>query len=406
MSFSFDQFLSDSRFAADPFPFFRQLREEQPVQWSERWKCWVLTRYDDVREVLQDARRFSNRGRITGLFQNLYTEDQLFHLKPLISHYTYGLINDDPPDHTRMRRLLHTVFKPSVIQKLLQRIQTLVDELFDALGDSRRMDFVRQFSHPLPVRVIAEVMGFPQSDAARLIQWSHGIVEFQQHAVPPFEVTLRSQTALLELRDYLRKAIAMRRRCKGEDVLSLMVAAESDGDTLSEEEILGTSVTLLNGGHETTTRLMATTVLDLYRHPAQREKLRAHPELIDSAVEEFLRFSGPFQRDARVCKQTTEIGGRRIESEQTLLLLLGAANRDPRQFPDPESLDIVREPNKHLGFGYGPHICLGAPLARLETALAINTLLRRFPNYRPERTDLDWTFGFVWGPNELPLILS
>lgn len=406
MPLSFDQFLSDSRFAADPFPFFRRLREEQPVQWSERWKCWILTRYDNVREVLQDARRFSNRGRITGLFQNLYSQEQLACLKALIAHYTHGLINDDPPDHTRMRRLLHAVFKPSVIQQLRERIQFLVDGLFDSLGTSQHMDFVRQFSHPLPVRVIAEVMGFPQSDTPRLIQWSHGIVEFQQHAAPPFEVTLRSQAALLELRDYLREAIAMRRGGNGEDVLSLMVRAESEGDTLSEEEILGTSVTLLNGGHETTTRLMATTVLDLCRYPAQKGKLRAHPELIDSAVEEFLRFSGPFQRDARVCKQTTEIGGKCIEAGQTLLLLLGAANRDPSQFSDAETLDITREPNKHLGFGYGPHICLGAPLARLETALAINTLLRRFPHYRLERSDLDWTFGFVWGPNEVPLILS
>lgn len=406
MSLTFDACLAEPDFAKDPFPAFAQMRREEPVQWSERMRCWVLSRYGDVREVLQDAKRFSNRGRITGLFQNLYSPGQLEQLTPLIAHYTHGLINDDPPDHTRMRRLLHTVFKPSVIRELQNRIQHLVDELFNAVSGAQEMEFVRQFSHPLPVRVIAEVMGFPQADAAQLIQWSHGIVAFQQHAAPPFEVTMGSQTALLELRAYLREAIAQRRMQPGEDVLSLMVRAESEGDTLSEEEILGTSVTLLNGGHETTTRLMATTALDLYRHPAQREKLREQPELIDSAVEEFLRFSGPFQRDARVCKEATEIGGKRIEVGQTLLLLLGAANRDEAQFADPENLDITRDPNKHVGFGYGPHICLGAPLARLETALAINTLLRRHPNYRPATESLEWTFGFVWGPNELPLILS
>jgi len=231
-------------------------------------------------------------------------------------------------------------------------------------------------------------------------------VEFQQHAAPSFEVTLRSQDALLEMRAYLRKQIAHRRTNPTDDVLSLMVRAESEGDKLSEEEILGTSVTILNGGHETTTRFLATTVVDLFRQPAQRQKLRDQPELIDTAVEEFLRFSGPFQRDARVCKQETEIRGKRILPGQTLLLLLGSANRDPEQFPNAETIDITRAPNKHVAFGYGPHICLGAPLAKLETSLAIQTLLRRHPNYRLAPDTLEWTFGFVWGPKEVPLILS
>lgn len=406
MSILFDFCVANPDFAQNPFPALRRMRQECPVQWSEQLRCWVLSRYADVREVLQDARRFSNRGRITGLFQNLYGADQLTQLQPLIEHYAHGLINDDPPDHTRMRRVLHTVFRGSVIRTLEERIQFLVDQLFDNLGSRKEMDFVRELSHPLPVRVIAEVMGFPQADVPQLIQWSHAIVAFQQHAAPPFEVTLSSQKALLDLRAYLRDAITQRRTELGDDVLSLMVRAEADGETLSEEEILGTSVTLINGGHETTTRLMATSVLDLYRHPAQRDKLRLHPELITTAVEELLRFSGPFQRDARVCKEATEIAGQSIKSGETLLLLLGAANRDETHFTDPEDLELTRNPNKHLGFGYGPHICLGAPLARLETALTINTLLRRYPNYRPSTSDLEWTFGFVWGPNELPLTLS
>lgn len=403
---SFDSCLADPAFAKDPFPLLARLRTECPVEWSEAWQCWVLSRYDDVREVLQDATRFSNRGRITGLFQKLYSGEQLAQIKPLIDHYTFGLINDDPPNHTRMRRILHAVFKPSLIARLREQIQKRVDDLFDAVAPRGRMDFVREFSHPLPVQVIAETFGVPFEDVPLFVKWSHGIVEFQHYAAPPFEVTLKSQEALLEMRAYLRQGIGRRRRNPGDDVLSLMVRAESDGDQLSEEEILGTSVTILNGGHETTTRFLATTVLDLCRFPGQREKLRRNPELIESAVEEFLRFGGPFQRDARVCKEPSEIRGARIEAGQTLLLLLGAANRDPLQFDDPDTLDITRTPNKHVAFGYGPHICLGAPLARLETALAITTLLRRFPDYRPETGDLDWTFGFVWGPDEVPLVLA
>lgn len=402
----FERMLVRPDFAADPFPHFAVLREQAPVRWSNEWNCWVLSRYDDVREVLQDAKRFSNRGRITGLLESFYQPEQLEQFDPLIQHYSSGLINDDPPEHTRMRRVLHTVFKPSVIARLRDRIQAEVDRLFDAAEPGQPFDFVRQFSHPLPVRVIAETFGVPPEDVPLFVKWSHGIVEFQHHAVPPFEVTRRSQEALREMRAYLKEQIALRRRQPGEDVLSLMVRAEAEVDKLNEEEILGTSVTILNGGHETTTRLLATAVFDLWRYPDQRQRLIEHPELMDTAVEEFLRFSGPFQRDARVCKAITEIRGQRIEPGQTLLLLLGAANRDPEQFSEPETLDVGRQPNKHVAFGYGPHNCLGAPLARLETALAIQTLLRRFPRYEPLGPPPAWTFGFVWGPDELALRLD
>jgi len=377
------------------------MREAAPIQWSNRWKCWILTRYDDVRETLQDARRFSNRGRITGLFAHLYSTEQLAALEPLISHYEHGLINVDPPDHTRLRRVLHGVFKPSTIQMLRTRIQAAVDHLLDAAAPAGKMDFVREFAHPLPVRVIAEIFGVPKGEVHLFSDWSRRIVEFQQHAAPPFEVTLRSQQALLELREYLRAGIAVRRGRPTDDVLSLMTHAEADGDRLTEDEILATSVTILNGGHETTTRLLATTIIDLVRHPAEREKLRTQPALIERAVEEFLRYSGPFQRDARVCKEATTIRGRAIQPGQSLLLLLGAANRDPQHFAEPERMDIAREPNRHVAFGYGPHICLGAPLARLETAIAINRFLRRFPDYRLSDEPIEWDFGFVWGPREV-----
>ena len=403
---AFEDFLGRPEFARDPFPFLRQLREEEPVAWSKTWRCWVVTPYEPVRTILQDAARFSNQGRITGLFRNLYTEGQLAELQPLIAHYTFGLINVDPPDHTRLRRILHAVFKPSVIQGLRARVERLVDDLLARGEQDGRLDFVQSFSHPLPVMVIAELFGVPPEDTHLFTDWSHRIVRFQHEAAPSFEVTRGSQDALLELRAYLREAIALRRRQPRDDVLGLMVQAESEGDRLTEEEILGTSVTILNGGHETTTRLLANTVIDLIRHPAEMEKLRQRPEFIEGAVEEFLRYCGPFQRDARVCKVAAEFGGKEMAPGDSVLLMLGAANRDPAQFSDPERFDIERTPNKHVAFGYGPHICLGAPLARLETAVAITALLKKFPRLRLESEDLTWDFGFVWGPREVPLSFS
>lgn len=403
---SLDACLEEPAFAADPFPYLASLRQSAPIQWSETWQCWVLSRYAEVREVLQDTTRFSNHGRITGLLARHYSPDQLVQLRPLINHYAHGLINDDPPDHTRMRRILHGVFKPSVIAQLDERVQALVNRLLDTVAEEGKIDFVRQFTHPLPVQVVAEAFGVPQGDVPRLIKWSHGIVAFQQYALPPFAVTLKSQTALLEMRTYLREQIARRRKMPAEDILGLMVSAELEGNSLSEEEILGTAVTIINGGHETTTRFIATAVLDLWRHPKQRTWLQEHPEQMPLAVEELLRFSGPFQRDARVCKQDTVVAGQSIRTGETLMLLLGAANRDPAQFAQPDRLDLTRKPNKHLAFGYGPHICLGAHLARLETGIALTSLLERFPGYRPATDSLTWNFGFVWGPEELPLILT
>ena len=401
-----DDLISTPEFAADPYPVYQQLRENDPVQWSVVWNCWVVTRYDDVRTCLQDAKRFSNVGRITGLFQRNFDAAQLTQLQPLIDHYSHGLINIDPPGHTRIRRLLHEVFRPSTISRYRDFVQIFVDDLLAKVIPTGQLHVVRDLAHPLPVHVIAQLFGVPLSDVPLFTKWSAGIVAFMQSPSPSLEICLQSQQALLDLRAYLRVGIEARRTTPSDDILSLMVHARSEGDALTEDEILGTAVTILLGGHETTTRLLTNTLFELHRHPEQQDKLRRDPTLMETAVEEFLRYNGPFHRDQRVASADTELHGKSIKQGDTILMMLASANRDPEQFPDPDAFDLSRTPNRHVAFGFGPHICLGAPLARLEMSIAINTFLKAIPSYRVVSDPIDWEFGFLRGPRELELELE
>jgi len=398
--------LRETGFARDPFPRFRALRERCPVAWSPGLGAWVVTGYDEARTALQDADRYSNRGRITGLFERSFTPAQQTALAPIIRHYASGLINVDPPQHTRLRKVLHAVFRPSVIVALAPKVAAAVAALLDRASTAEGFDFIRDFSHPLPVRVVCDLLGIPPADVPRLIGWSQRVVAFQQQTTPGFDLVHASQEALLELRAYLRERIAAARREGGEGVLALMAATVVDGDRLSEDEILGTAVTLINGGHETTTRFLANAIVTLHAAPAVRARLAATPAMMESAVEELLRLVGPFQRDGRVCRADTTLGGQALRAGDFVVILLGAANRDPRQFDAPDDLRPDRAPNKHLAFGYGPHICLGAPLARLEAAIALRAFLGRWPDYGLAPDRVEWDFGFVWGPVALPVALA
>lgn len=401
-----DDVIHTPDFAADPFPVYRELQDCDPVQWSAIWNCWVVTRYDDVRTCLQDAKRFSNVGRITGLFHRHFDAGQLAELKPLIDHYSHGLINIDPPGHTRIRRLLHEVFRPSTIGRYRDFVQAFVNEQMAKILPTGKLTVVRDLAHPLPVHVIARLFGVPVADVPLFTAWSAGIVAFMQTPVPKMETCLRSQQALLDLRAYLRRGIIERQTTPSDDVLSLMVHARSEGDALTEDEILGTAVTILLGGHETTTRLLTTTLLELSRHPEQQQKLRQNPDLMETAVEEFLRFAGPFHRDQRVASCDTEVGGKHVKKGDFILMMLAAANRDPRQFSEPDKLDLTRTPNRHVAFGFGPHICLGAPLARLEMGIAVGSILEVTKSFRVVSQADEWEFGFLRGPCELELELE
>jgi cytochrome P450 len=399
----YDTWLGSREFAQNPYPFYEQLRSVAPVFWSELWGCWLVTRYDDVALVLRDHKRFSSFGRVTNVLQRELPPAVLTEAQPLISHYSQGLINVDPPDHERLRRLVQQAFRPGTLERLRPRIQTVVDELLDCVQSAGQMEVVRDFAYPLPITVIAELLGIPPSSREDFKRWSGAILEFQ--AVPRIDgqAVLRSQKALLELREYFRGVFEERRRSPRQDLISDLVAIEEQGDKLTEEELLSTCVSILIGGHETTTSLLTSAVWLLLNHPDQLQQLRGESSLIAAAIEEFLRYESPFQRLGRVARENVSICGQSIQHGQTVLCLLGAANRDPQQFPDPDRFNIHRCPNRHVGFGHGIHFCIGAALARLEAPIAINTILTRFPRLILDSETVEWNMGVLRAIKTLPV---
>ncbi len=399
----FDRLLGSPDFVRNPYPVYDRLRSSAPVFWSELWGCWLLTRYDQVVAVMQDNQRFSSMGRVTNVLQRELPAPVLAQAQPLISHYSKGLINVDPPDHTRLRRLAQKAFLPRTLERLRPRVEGIVNELLDKVTAAGQMDFVRDVAYPLPITVIAELLGVPAEHRDDLKRWSGTILEFQAKPRIDAQTVLHSQRALLDLREYFRGVFSERRREPREDLISELVAVEEQGDRLSEEELLSTCVSILIGGHETTTSLLSSAIWLLLNHPGQLQKLRETPSLITGAVEEFLRHESPFQRLTRVAGEDVDIAGQTIRKGQTALCLLGAANRDPAQFPDPNCFDIERTPNRHVAFAHGIHFCLGAGLARLEAPIAINTVLCRLPNLRLKTDAPEWSMGVLRALKALPV---
>jgi hypothetical protein len=370
----FNPFLPEYR--DDPYPFYARLRERHPVYFSPSLRGWILTRYADIVAILQDA-RFSVDRTQSNLFKMLEPLDGLS--AGFAEAITTSLLMVDPPRHTRLRRLVNKAFTPRVVEGLRPRIQQIVDRLLDGVAERREMDLVRDLAYPLPVVVIAELLGLPAEDHAKLKEWSDilaVLVDPMQGAggMGPAE------RAAAELSDYLRPIFERRRRQPRDDLISALVAVEDEGQTLTEAELISLTALILGAGHETTTNLIGNAVLALLRHPDQRRRLGEDPSLIASAVEEFLRYDSPVQLTDRVATVECEIAGRRIKKGVLVALVLGAGNRDPERFAEPDRLDLARKDNHHLAFGHGAHFCLGAALARAEAQIAIATLLRRLPD--------------------------
>jgi pimeloyl-[acyl-carrier protein] synthase len=400
-----DRQLATTSFAADPYPTYHRLRDDDPVHWSETVGAWLLTRYDDVSTTLRDPHHFSSRGRFSAVLEGL-TADERAAVGPLEDHFTVGLLGSDPPDHTRLRGLVNRAFTPRVVEGLRPRVQHIVDDLLDAAGPRGEVDLVRDVAYPLPATVIAELLGAPPEAQDDFKEWSDGILAFQGTGRATPELLARSQRDLLAMRAFLTKLLAERRKNPREDLLSRLVAAETDDQKLSEAELLTTCVTLLTAGHETTTNLLANGLLTLLRHPDQCQRLRDEPDLMPLAVEEMLRFESPLQRNPRRVAADIELRGKPLRQGEFVFQVLGAANRDPEQFTDPDRFDITRQPNRHLAFGYGIHFCLGAPLARLEASIAIGTLLRRFPDLRLRGDAVSWErHGLLRALSALPVTL-
>jgi cytochrome P450 len=360
----------DPDFVADPYPTYHRLRADDPAHRSAQG-FWVLTRYDDVVSVLRDPRM--GKEAIEALVAARYGAPA-----PAVG---LSMLVRDPPDHTRLRGLVSKAFTPRVVEVLRPHIQEIVDSLLDRVEAAGAMDLIADFAYPLPVIVICEMLGVPVEDRERFKQWGLDIARsLDAILLPPgSEVAKRGAEARRRLADYFRALIAERRTAPRGDLLSGLIAAEEAGDTLSEDELLATCILLLIAGHETTVNLIGNGTLALLRHPREFRRLHDHPELIQNAVEELLRFDGPVQRTTRIPSKDVMVGGQKIPKGDLVMTFIGAADRDPAHFPDPDRLDIARSDNRHIAFGWGIHFCLGAPLARVEGQIAINTLARRLP---------------------------
>src|SRR5713101_1814151 len=351
------------QFREDPYPLYRYLHAAAPVQWSDVLDAWTLARYADVVESLTDPRFSADR---------TVDSDEGYTIAK-------SMLVSDPPDHTRLRALVQKAFTPRMIEQLRPRIGSIVRELIDRIATrGGPFDIIADLAYPLPVVVIAELLGVPPEDRETFRDWSAALAASLDPLVSA-ELAQRATQARDALHTYLRGIIAERRRAPRADLISALVAVEERGEILSEPELVVMCTLLLIAGHETTVNLIGNGMLALIQHPDQFAQLRASPGLIGPAVEELLRFDSPVQLTGRIASEPIEIGGQHIEAGQWILPLLGAANRDPHQFAEPDQLDLTRNPNPHVGFGRGIHFCLGAPLARLEGQMAVAALVQRFP---------------------------
>src|SRR5262245_21649022 len=361
----------DPEFVADPYPTYHRLRAEDPVHHNPL-DFWVLTRYEDVAAVLRDP-RFVKEPLAAFIAARFGV--------PVPQGIGLSMLDRDPPDHTRLRSLVSKAFTPRVVEGLRPRIQQIVDGLIARAEGTGSMDVIEEFAYPIPVNVICEMLGVPVEDHERFKGWSLDIARgLDSILLPPdSEVPRRSAASRHAMADYFRELIAERRQAPRGDLLSALIAAEEAGDKLNEDELLATCILLLIAGHETTVNLIGNGTLALLRHPGELRRLRETPGLIVTAVEELLRYDGPVQRTARIPHTDVTIRGRTIAKGQMVMPFIGAADRDPAQFPDPDRLDLARSDNRHIAFGWGIHFCLGAPLARVEGQIAIDTLVRRLP---------------------------
>jgi cytochrome P450 len=383
----------DPRLRTNPYDVYRELREESPVFWQPLMQTWVLTRYDDNLAVLRDHASFSSertRAR-NALVQQL--ESYRLSSGPLGT--TPTMLSIDPPAHTRMRHLVNKAFTPRVVERIRPHIAEIAGELLDALPDAHELDVVRDIAIPLPMIVIAEVLGVPLSDRERFKTWSTDVANSLGGPFQPPDVLDRARQSSNEIADYFRDQIAQRRKAPRDDLLSALCAAEEQGDLLSEDELIATCILLLIAGNETTTNLIGNGMLALLNHPDERRRLQTDPDLIESAVDEMLRYESSVQMTSRIVDHDLEFRGQRFEEGQVVLVMLAAANRDPAQFPDPDRFDVARKPNRHIAFGQGIHYCLGAPLALAEAQVVFQTLLRRLPNPEPAFDAPQWGQSFI-----------
>lgn len=361
------------------YAWYRSMRESQPVFYDEQSGAWLVFRYDDVQHILLDPATFSSN-------RDVSSDNPI----------SASMISSDPPRHRQLRNLATQAFTPRTVARLEPRITSIVNDLLDHVEDKGEMDVIRDLAFPLPVTVIAELLGIPSTDQMQFKQWSEAIVGNSEESY---------MTAQREMAFYFLSLIAQRRSAPQDDLITALIEAEVDGEHLPDVELLGFCILLLVAGHETTTNLIGNAILCFDEHPQVMDELRAEPALLPSAVEEALRYYSPVKSLGRVATVDTTLRGQHIKAGQFILPIFASANRDEEQFPNADTFDIRRTPNRHLAFGHGIHFCLGAPLARLEARIALGAVLERFSQIRRDRSiplHLKES-GIIFGLQSLPI---
>lgn len=389
----------------DPYPTYARMHQEGPLHYVEvggKWAVWSIFSHADCSSIAKDPRCSAKRAHQMLLPLPLSRQSEFNELARMLSLW---LIFMDPPEHTRLRKLLNKGFSPEAVERLRPQIESIVGQMLKPLHHGSEIDLMRQFANSVPVRIISELLGVPQELHDTFVGWSRAIAVFRGNPNRTVEQARAAQDALFALTDFFRKTVAERRRNKGNDLISLLIDIEEEGEVLTEEELYAQCIALLFAGHETTRNLIGNGIYTLLRHPKETAELREDPAIIRSAVEEILRYESPVQFTARVLKEDMEVCGQRIPKGWSILCMLGAANRDPKQFEEPNRLHLKRLNNQHLAFSAGPHFCIGSQLARLEGQIAILSLVQRFPEMRLVGPRPEWasTFG-LRGLKTLPVV--
>lgn len=376
--------LLDPEVLANPYPLFRRLRSEDPVHWDAFLHTWVVTRYVDVLEVLHtfSAERTHTPEKLNAM--------GLSQMGPIAQLMVKLMLFMDPPSHTRLRSLASYAFSPGRVAVLRSHIREIVSRLLDAVQSKGEMDIIRDLGEPLPAIVTAEMLGVPLDDRHHLKSWSADFAEMLGNFQHNPEHAARMLRAVQNMTVYFRDTIRRMKDHPQEGLVHSLMAAEVNGDRLSEDEVIATCIVTMVGGLETTTNLIGNGVLTLLHNPAEVKRLQEDPALIPTAVEEMLRYESPSQHTGRIAAQDVELGGKVIQKGQAVMAVMAAANRDPDRFPDPDRFDIGRTDNRHLAFGYAAHFCFGAALARAEGQEAFEAIIRRFPDLELQPSRLTW----------------
>ena len=397
--------LFEDGFVEDPYPSYRRFLDAGPIHYvNYRQGTWAIFSHADCSTAIRDVRLTAKR---TATFLLMLAPEQRAEFAELARVLGLWMLFIDAPEHTRLRKLMNLGFSPAVVESLRPQVEAIVNGMLEPLLQASEVDLMQAVAYPLPMLVIAGMLGIPHTMHDRLLEWTDAIARFFGVPYQQTQGTLRpAQNAVLELTQFFREATEDRRKQKGNDLISLLLDIESDGDVLTEEEVHAQCIMLLFGGHETTRNLLGNGMYTLLRQPGGLEELRDNPGLIRSAVEELLRYESPVQYTARMAKEDLEICGVRLHTGEQVLFMLGAANRDAAQFREPDRLNLKRVSNPHLAFGAGAHFCIGNQLARLEGQVAILKLLQRFPRMRLAQKSVEWLPNTVLrGLKALPVAL-